>query len=85
MFRKKPVEVEAEQFTEESKDRVFNWVRGNCSPDFEDGRPVLRVQTIHGDVAVVRVGDWVVKEPVPGAYYPVKPDIFEETYERVDD
>lgn len=79
-FVKKPVEVEAIQFTEQSKDRCFNFVRGTCYADFEDGSPILKVQTIHGDTAIVRLDDWIVKENAPGAYYPVKPDIFEETY-----
>lgn len=79
-FVKKPVEVEAIQFTEQSKDRCFNFVRRTCHADFEDGRPILKVQTIHGDTAIVRLGDWIVKENAPGAYYPVKPDIFEVSY-----
>lgn len=84
-FRKKPVEVEAIQFTHETKNRVFNELAGRRSPDFENGDPILKIETIHGETAVVRVGDWIVKEPKIGCYYPVKPDIFAATYEPVTD
>lgn len=83
-FRKKPVVIEAMQFTDTNKDRVFHWV-SNGSADFEDGQPILKFRTIHGDVAVARIGDWVVSEPVPGYFYPCKPDIFDATYEPVDE
>jgi len=82
-FRKKPVVIEAMQFTDEDKNRCFNFVRSNVMADTENGKPTMKIQTIHGDTAIVRLGDWIVKEPIPGFYYPVKPDIFEETYESV--
>lgn len=82
-YRKKPVVIEAEQFTEDNKNRCFNFVRCNTSADFENGKPILKIQTIHGDIAIARLGDWIVKEPMPGFYYPVKPDIFKATYEEV--
>ena len=83
-YRKRPVVVEAMQFTDENKNQVFNFVRCNTAPDFENGLPVLKIQTIHGEVAIARIGDYIVKEPEPGKYYPVKPDIFESTYEKVE-
>lgn len=83
-YRKKLVEVKAVQFTEETKDQVFNDLTGRYAADFEDGKPVLRVETAHGEEAVVRLGDWIVKEKQQGAYYPVKPDIFEQAYEPVE-
>ena len=33
---------------------------------------------------VVKHGDWIIRG-VKGELYPCKPDIFEATYERVDD
>jgi hypothetical protein len=82
-FRKKPLEVDAEQFTEEKKNRVFNWMDGNRYPDFEGNDPIIRFTTIHGDEAVARIGDWVVKDSEPGTYYPVKNDVFAKTYDPV--
>ena len=85
-YRKKPVVIEALQFTDEAKQQCFNFVGGNRRADFEDvgddmGIPILVFDTIHGDEAVARFGDWLVKEP-DGIYcYPCKPDIFADTYE----
>jgi len=41
----------------------------------------LQVRTVHGDLAPVRHGDWIIPEPQPGRFYPCKPDIFAATYE----
>jgi hypothetical protein len=80
-FRKKPIVIEAERFTNETKDRVFNWVSCNRYADFIDGDPVLIIQTLEGDMTV-RPGDWVIRG-VQGEFYPCKSDIFEQTYESV--
>ena len=80
IYRSLPRSVEAVQFTIENKDRVFNSLTGQYAADFEDGRPVLKVTTMHGEVAVVRIGDWVVKDATPGCYYPVKDDVFQTSY-----
>ncbi len=75
-----PKEIEAVQFTMENKYQVFNSLIGRHSPDFEDGKPIIKVKTIHGEIAIVRLGDWIVKEPKLGFYYPVKPEIFSLSY-----
>jgi len=79
-FRKKPVIVEAEQFWPDKR------------LPFHDYGPVVAfdgdfyVTTIHGEYANLAPGDWVILEP-RGKYraYPCKPDIFEATYEEVED
>ena len=81
-YRKKPVVIEAMQFTEETKDQVFNFVRCNSVAEFKNREPVLRIQTLEGDMTA-RFGDWIIKG-VQGEFYPCKPDIFEQTYERVE-
>lgn len=82
-FRKKPVVIEAMQFTEESKDRVLSWVEGNRYPGFDDdGRPILNIQTPEG-VMKANLNDWVIRG-VRGEFYPCKPDIFDATYEPAD-
>jgi len=43
----------------------------------------LFVRTVHGEIATVRHGDWIVPEAEPGRFYPVKPDVFAATYEPV--
>ena len=79
-YRKKPVVIDAEQFTEENKNRALNFVRCNCSPDFDgDGKPILKIQTMEG-VMTASLGDWIIKG-VNGEFYPCKPDVFNKTYE----
>ncbi len=80
MYRNKPKAVCAVQFTDKYKDRIHGQLTGQYAVDFEDGSPVLKVMTIHGEVAIVRLGDWIVKEPESGFYYPVKNDIFLKDY-----
>ena len=84
-YRKRPTVIEAIQFTEQSKNQCFSFVGCNTAAEFEDSKPILKIQTIHGDVAIARLGDWIVKEPIPGHFYPIKPDIFEATYEKVEE
>lgn len=86
-FRKKPVVIEAMQFTDESKDQCFAFVTCNkyasfdCHVDPKKDRPTLTIQTLEGDMKA-RIGDWIIKG-VNGEFYPCKPDIFESTYEPV--
>lgn len=86
-YRKKPVEVEAMLFNEETKQYVYNWVRGeqmNIQPSFdEDKNPILIIPTLEGEV-ICAIGDYLIKEPFPTdwrKFYPCKPDIFAKTYE----
>ena len=81
-YRKKPVVIEAMEFTDKTKDQVFNWVSCNHYPHHdENGEPVLMLQTLSGDVTI-RFGDYVLKG-VAGEFYPCKSNIFKETYEEV--
>ena len=79
--RKKPVVVEAMVFTYKTNNLVYNFVRCNTSPGWEDGKPVLKIQTLEG-VMTARLGDYVIKG-VNGEFYPCKPDIFEKTYDII--
>lgn len=82
MYRKKPIIIEAMQFTNENKDRVFNWITCNCYPTFDDkGNPTLKIQTLEGDMTA-SLGDWVIRG-VAGEFYPCRADIFAATYEPV--
>ncbi|MCR4319733.1 MAG: hypothetical protein NUV74_05280 [Candidatus Brocadiaceae bacterium] len=75
-----PKKVKAVQFTEENKNRIFNSLIGQYAAGDEGGRPILKVTTIHGETAIVRVGDWIVQDAAPGTYYPVKDDVFRAGY-----
>ena len=80
-YRKRPVVVEAEQFTNRSKDRVFNWITCTKEAIFVDLEPAIKIRTLEGDM-IARFGDYIIKG-VNGEFYPCKPDIFEKTYEKV--
>jgi hypothetical protein len=81
-YCKKPVIIEAIQFTEKSKDQVYDFVQcvRHISFDYE-GKPILIIATLEGNMTA-RIGDWIIKG-VNGEFYPCKPDIFEKTYEKV--
>ena len=74
-FRKKPVIIEAEQWSPD------NPVEGVIYPAL--GQPMDKgwIYTLEGGY-IVNSGDWIITGVV-GEKYPCKPDIFEKTYERV--
>lgn len=89
-YRKKPVIIEAWLFTDADKDRVLNDLHAagcgsRCYPDQDNttGAPVMRIDTLEGQMTA-RLGDWIIKG-VSGEFYPCKPDIFEATYEAVEE
>ena len=82
-YRKKPVIIEAVQFTEDRKNKAFNFVRCNVAADWLEDRPILKIQTLEG-IMTAEIGDYIIKG-IKGEFYPCKPDIFEATYEKVVD
>jgi ribosomal protein L18E len=89
-FKKKPVVIEAVQFTEGSAEYCLGFIKGSggeaVTMDLIDrshplGATVLRIKTLEG-VMTASIGDWIIKG-VNGEFYPCKPDIFEKTYEAV--
>lgn len=79
-FRKLPVVIEAVQWFSGEMDGV-------CTKNeiaFREDEPP-HVHTMHNNQMVyLSPGDWVVPEPDGEHYYPIKPDIFEQTYEPVE-
>jgi len=87
-FRKKPVVIEAVQITDE-------WFDGDHPNSLHligtPERPlviyplmrVVKIGTLEGRMTA-NVGDWIITG-VKGERYPCKPDIFEMTYERVEE
>jgi len=85
-FRKKPVVVEAEQwFPEKSMDGVFvvQKVYHDDDGNLMDSEIVGIIHTLEGP-RFVSPGDWIITG-VKGEKYPCKPDIFEQTYEPVEE
>lgn len=88
-FRKRPVIIEAVQYTGHNGDELRSWSGGAVvnSPVLEptEENPsgaYVQIETLEG-VMVGLVGDWVIKG-VQGEFYPCKPDIFAMTYEPVE-
>lgn len=81
-FRKKPVVVEAMQYTGENVKAVEDFgARVKPNGHWDPGETRLRVTTLEGWTEA-SPGDWIIKG-VKGEFYPCKPDIFEMTYETV--
>jgi len=74
-FKKKPVAIEAEQFFPDRKP----WPEGVEQPTGYG----WRIQTLEGPI-IVTPGDWIITG-VQGEKYPCKPDIFDATYEPVEE
>lgn len=88
-YRKKPIEVEAIQWTGENAIDVAIFCEELLPEDgigqrlFHDPRTTFFIiRTLEGDMEVSK-GDWIIKG-VKGEFYPCKPDIFQLTYEPVE-
>lgn len=79
LFRKKPVQVEAIQFTGHNDLEIWKFVK-DCGYDPDDNRPTWVIRTLHG-LVTAEVGDWIIRGP-QGDFWPCKPDIFEDSYEQ---
>lgn len=80
-YKKKSVVIEAMQFTDTDKDRVYAWASSlqmNICPSFRDSKPVLLIPTLEGEMTA-SIGDYIIRG-VNGELYPCKPDIFDKTY-----
>ncbi len=74
-YRKKPVIIEAIQFNG-NFDEIEKFVGGDA--EFRDGK--LLIATLEGPLRASNF-DWIIKG-IKGEFYPCKPDIFEQTYEK---
>lgn len=78
-FVKKPVVVEAIQFTGFNFDEIESFVGGDYGKDAEGNHVIA---TLEGAMRV-SIKDFIIKG-VKGEFYPCKPDIFKATYEEVE-
>ena len=86
IYRKKPVEIEAWEFTREALKSSDSWVRlyGNelrLISQYAGEVLYIEIDTLEG-IMRANLGDFIIKG-VQGEFYPCKPDIFEQTYEKV--
>ena len=90
-YRKKPVIIEAVQFNGFNKENGQvdlserpEWLINEFGKKviFFDKRNTLTIKTLEGNMTA-NIGDWIIKG-VNEELYPCKPNIFEQTYELVE-
>jgi len=90
-YRKKPVEIEAVQWTGFNVGEISDFANGHIRFDVNDAaleasaasaKAVLNLCTLEGEVQADQY-DFIIKG-VNGEFYPCKPDIFAKTYEVVE-
>ena len=89
-FRKKPIVIEAVQLRWDTWGEMCEHANVGSLDDDQpsgdfgaDGSSInLLIPTEEG-LMTAKEGDWVIKG-IKGELYPCKPDIFEQTYERVE-
>ena len=88
-YTKKPVTIEAIQWTKENLDIALAWIPSELLKievlGMEDSNDSLQwtheyyIKTLEGDMKITE-GDFIIKG-VKGEFYPCKPDIFYATYD----
>ncbi len=83
-FRKKPVVIQAIQWTGDTKslNQIDHALVDDESREIDIDGDRLFIHTLEG-VMTASKGDWIIKG-VQGELYPCKPDIFEQTYEPIE-
>lgn len=85
-YRKKPVVIEAVQWTGENIHEIMKLSPKQLeiafNPKNYDSNELL-IFTLEGAMTAI-VGDWIIKG-IKGEFYPCKPEIFEATYEAVEE
>lgn len=76
-YRKKPVTIEAIQWTGKNLSEIDNFVGESIA----NKGTILIIHTLEGDMEA-SIGDYIIKG-VNGEFYPCKPSIFAKTYEEV--
>ena len=82
-YRKRPVVIHARQFVKGQMHETAVWCGGHLIPGPEHGNGIshMIIDTREGPMRA-DPGDWVIRG-VAGEFYPCKPGIFVETYDRV--
>lgn len=86
-YRKKPIVIDAEQWKPEilARPSIGKPDRLGVVWQYDHQGKVAtgRISTLEGDYTVT-IDDWIITG-VKGEKYPCKPDIFEATYEKVEE
>lgn len=90
-YRKKPVVIEAWQFTLDPRPGAVAWHPMWITDAMMDGavwwqgapEPYFTIRTLEGEMRA-NVGDWIIRG-IKGELYPCRDDIFRATYDPVTD
>ena len=80
-YRRKPVVIDAIQWTGDNYPEVFGFTEGYAYP-IKSHRDTLAVATLEGEVLATK-GCYIIRG-VDGMYYPCQEDFFNKTYEQVE-
>lgn len=82
-YRKKPIVIEAEQLNSGNIFVLEKWcggsIRGTALPIINR---CIDIETLEGEMRA-EMGDWIIKG-VKGEFYPIKNEIFIETYDKLE-
>ena len=85
-YQKRPVMVEAIKYDDKPETDIELQEKFGIDPiriSYKNpDAPILIIETLEGEMKA-RIGDYIIKG-VHGELYPCKPDIFEETYIKLD-
>ncbi len=83
-YKKKPVVVEAVQYVGVNKSELLKWVNGSGYLFSSDrhSESSLFLKTLEGPLKV-SLYDYIIRG-VEGEFYPCKPNIFTQTYDKVE-
>lgn len=83
-YVKRPVEIEALQWTGDNKHDILQFCH-RCFMQYDATvlNPNLKVNTLEGIMEASK-GDYIIRG-IKGEFYPCKEDVFELTYDKVKD
>ena len=80
-YVKKPIVIEAIQYTGENTEDVVNFITDRHCTILNDKR--ILINTLEGNIEA-SPNDYIIKGE-QGEFYPCKPDIFKSTYDLITD
>jgi hypothetical protein len=83
-YRKKPIVIEAIQFNGKNFSEISRFVGEKLVCEQEGNLAIFpKIKTLESEM-IASPNDWIIKG-VKGEFYPCKSDIFEATYEKVEE
>lgn len=84
-YRKKQVIIEAKKYDGYNYPEIQDWITGqaNMWPQWIHNYGDFQIDTLEGKMTA-SVGDYIIKG-IKGEFYACKPDVFEQTYDPVEE